>query len=547
MGQGETDTDSIFYTAQWPAVWTGDRYDLYVPTPSSTAAPGQSVTSGPTSGVVQSDLCTQCCRDHHDGASTSDAKYDPERAMTTGESTGREKYSRNSMGAYVISNTAYNQACRVIRVDGFWRVAADTYSRHFGLLETTPVSSVDARSGVPTTAAKDAYSTFVKDYAAGYETTLATDVGTAPANADTLFDEDARGLNADPIVVETPNLNNDWRYLHGRGLYVDYLEADARKRIKDVLADNDDDGACPPSRAKYDCILPYLPFTTINMTEIAKWLADDENVLQVNTSNLMSSNPSEPFGGRTKGIAEGESLNTGFTRTSNSGLAVYALVEDTNNDGTPDVVTREEFGIDPLDDTVMQDDAQAFEVGQGSGSDGLSFTLRLLGTGLSRTASSTVVAETEDCSNTATNDLLCRTNATTEPMSGTFTLQNYWIEGSTSQSLSTASCTQLSNNPPATLMVSVPYLNNLRVTGVTVVSGTGSVDTAMPAIEASGTDGTAGETTTVAFSNASAGAVFQVQFTTQGNVTGATVVSCTVDKVKGTWTMTVQEWDKPWE
>ncbi|WP_225876317.1 type IV pilus modification PilV family protein [Lysobacter solisilvae (ex Woo and Kim 2020)] len=557
MGSGETDTNSIYYTAQWPAIWTGERYDVYVPTPSSTVAPGQAVRSGPTSGVVQSDLCTQCCRDHHDGVARSAAdpdnavaKYDPERRINTdaNESTGAEKYSRNSMGAYVASTTSYIQACRVIRVDGFWRVAADTYSRHFGLLETTPVSSVDAKSGVPTTAAKDAYSTFVKDYSAGYQTTLATDSGTAPTNADTLFDDDARGLNADPIVVETPNVNNDWRYLHGRGLYVDYLEADARKRIKDILADNDDDGACPPSKPKYDCILPYLPFTTINMTEIAKWLAEDEDVLQVNTSNLMSSNPSEPFGGRTKGIAEGESLNTGYTRTSNSGLAVYALAADTNNDGTPDVYDREEFGVDPLDDTAMLDDAQAFEVGQGAGNDGLSFYLRVSGTGINKSAKYALGTDVDDCTTPATGDIRCRTNATTAPMSGSFTLQNYWTEGTTTSTLSTASCTNLANqSPPATLAVSVPYLNNLGVTSVTVVAGTGSVGTSMPAPANGTTDGKTSETTTIAFSNASADAVFQVQFTSQGSVTGATVQSCTVDKVRGTWTMSVSAWNKPWE
>ncbi|MDR7098095.1 prepilin-type N-terminal cleavage/methylation domain-containing protein [Lysobacter niabensis] len=549
MGSGETDTNSIFYTAQWPAIWTGDRYDVYVPTPASTAAPGQSVTSGPTNGVAQSDLCTQCCRDHHDG--TSGAKYDPERTMTTGESTGREKYSRNSMGQYVISTSNYIQACRVIRVDGFWRVAADTYSRHFGLLETTPVSSVDARSGIPTTAAKDAYSTFVKDYAAGYQTTLATDLGTAPTNADALFDDNARGLNADPIVVATPNVNNDWRYLHGRGLYVDYLEADARKRIKDILADNDNDGACPPSKPKYDCILPYLPFTTINMTEIAKWLAEDDHILQVNTSNLMSSNPSEPFGGRTKGIAQGDSLNTGSTRTSNSGLAVYAQVRDIDNDGTPDVVTREEFGVDPLDDTTLLDDAQAFEVGTGAGNNGLSFYLRVAGTGLSKTARYALGTDQDDCTTPATGDIRCVTHATAAPMAGTFTLQNYWIEGTTSASLPTASCTNLENgnqSPPANLTVNnKPYLNNLQVTGVTVVSGTGVVNSAMPVAANGATDGKTSETTTVAFSNASADAVFQVQFTTQGNVTGATVAACTVSKSGNTWSMSVSQWNKPWE
>ena len=551
MGAGETNTNSIFYTAQWPAIWTGERYDVYVPTPDTTPAPGQAVTvrSGPTSGVVQSDLCTQCCRDHHDG--DSGAKYDPERTLTTNETTGREKYSRNSMGQYVVSTSNYIQACRVIRVDGFWRVAADTYSRHFGLLETRPVSNVDARSGVPTTAATDAYSAFVKDYAAGYQTTLAANLGTAPANADTMFDDDARGLNADPIFVATPNVNNDWRYLHARGLYVDYLEADARDRIKDILADNDTDGACPPSKPIYDCILPYLPFTTINMTEIAKWLAEDSNILQVNTSNLMSSNTTEPFGGRTKGIAGGESLNTSSAKMSNSGLAVYALVDDTDNDGTPDVVTREEFGIDPQDDTAIADDAQAFEVGgdEGSGNDGLSFYLRLVGTGLIRSARYDLGTDEEDCTNADADRIICETNAESAPMAGTFTLKNYWTEGTTSATVPTAGCTILANGnqtPPTSLTVNnKPRLNNLAVTGVTVVSGTGTVPPQAFA-PAAGTDGTTSETTTIDFNAGADSPTFEVRFTSQGWVEGATVESCTVDRSGNTWSMSVI-WNKPWD
>jgi hypothetical protein len=31
----------------------------------------------------------------------------------------------------------YVDACRMIRIDGFWRTASDLYERQFGLLETT--------------------------------------------------------------------------------------------------------------------------------------------------------------------------------------------------------------------------------------------------------------------------------------------------------------------------------------------------------------------------------------------------------------------------
>jgi type IV pilus modification protein PilV len=78
-GAGGTNLPEIYRTAQWPAVWTGTRYEVYAPDPVADA-PGQSLSSGPKSGVDQSALCTECCRDHHDTTATGIAKFDPERS-----------------------------------------------------------------------------------------------------------------------------------------------------------------------------------------------------------------------------------------------------------------------------------------------------------------------------------------------------------------------------------------------------------------------------------------------------------------------------------
>lgn len=560
MGAGESDTASIYYDAKWPAIWTGDRYDGYVPTPANTAAPGQTLRSGPTSGVVQSDLCTQCCRDHHDG--DSGVKYDPERTVnadtTLGptEATGHEKYSRNATsGVYSISTSNYIDSCRVIRVDGFWRVAADTYSRHFGLLETRPVATVKAKSGDITTAAKSAYETFIKDYSQGYQTTVAGGSGNPPGSpddADTLFDQSTRGLNAESIDVQVPNVNGDWRYLHARGLYIDHLEADARKRISDVLADNGTNGLCPPTKPRYDCILPYLPFTTINVTELARWQAGDQDILQVNSGNIMSSNPLQPFGGRTKGIAAGTDLNTGSALRSNSGLAVYAVAQDTDNDGILDTVDSEQAGVDPLDNAQVGDDAQEFVVGGAPNTNtGQSFYLRLTGAGINRNATYSLgVLDTDDCTTPVSGDIRCQTNQALGAMSGSFTLQNYWIEGNTTADVSTAGCTNYSNQtPPSTISLSsVPTFTNLLVSGVSIVSGSGTITTAMP-VEAGSGDGTTSELTTVSFANVDAGTVIGVSFGADSTPAGqvATRGSCSVDRVRGNWVMTVDSWTRPWD
>jgi type IV pilus modification protein PilV len=97
-GAGGSNLPEIFRTAQWPAVWTGERYDLYR-LASVNPAPGQTLSSGPASGVTQSPLCQECCRDHHDTTTTGVAKFDPERTATPDESTGYEKYNLNNQNA----------------------------------------------------------------------------------------------------------------------------------------------------------------------------------------------------------------------------------------------------------------------------------------------------------------------------------------------------------------------------------------------------------------------------------------------------------------
>ena len=57
-GAGGNNLPEIYRTAQWPAIWTGQRYDVYKPSPA-TAAPGQAFASGPSSGVDQSPLCQE--------------------------------------------------------------------------------------------------------------------------------------------------------------------------------------------------------------------------------------------------------------------------------------------------------------------------------------------------------------------------------------------------------------------------------------------------------------------------------------------------------
>jgi prepilin-type N-terminal cleavage/methylation domain-containing protein len=514
-GAGGTNLPEIYRTAQWPAIWTGQRYDLYVPSPV-TSAPGQAFSSGQQPNVEQSPLCQECCRDHHDTAATGVARFDPERSDGS-----VAKYDLSNQGVLqVVNNTNngnYVDACRVIRVDGFWRTAADMYSRQFGLLETQSVNGVAAKSGLPTTNAVTAYTSFVKNYLKQYDGST----GNAPGNAQTMFDGTS-GINVPALVTIASASNSDYRYLHGRGLYVDHLEDKARAKLTDVLADTGPQGRCPTGTAVEDCVLPYLPFTSANLTEIAKWVASNTSVLAVNSGNLLATDPTQPSGSRTIGKAPPTSDNTGSIRKSNSGVAVNAVLSTLN-------------GVDPGDDTDVASDAQPFEVG-GNNSTGPTFDVRVSGGGANPFVFFTLGTDIDkECVKPAGGDHHCVTaTGTILPQAGALRLANYWVETTT-----TMQVTAICGGQTATDTIPVPTFRNYAVTAASIggVSGT---------IGQSVNDNKKTEYTTIAFGSIPANGLVLATLTEQaGSPTYATVASCTTNG--GHNKINNVTWTKPWE
>ena len=528
-GAGGSNLPEIYRTAQWPAVWTGQRYDLYLPA-QPTDAPGQAFSSGPRPGVTQSPLCQECCRDHHDSGTTGVAKFDPERSDG---SVG--KYDLNNAGSLVpVNNTStgnYVDACRVIRVDGFWRTAADMYARQFGLLETESQGGAAAKTGLPTSSAQDAYTGFVKTYLKQYDGST----GTAPGNAQSMFDATS-GLNTPAMVTINPASNSDYRYLHGRGLYVDYLEEKARTALTKMLADRGDQTECPSSKAIEDCVLPHLPFITANLTEIAKWVAGDASVLTVNSGNLLPNpsdpsqlpDPTKPSGSRTIGKAPPNSTNTGSIRKSNSGVAVNAVLTNLE-------------GVDPTDTTDVASDSQPFTVGGGS-STGPTFDVAVTGGGSNPFVLFTLGTDVNrQCLKPAGANFHCVTaSGTTLPQAGTITLSNYWVEFTENRSVTAgtngnATC----GGQTATDTVAVPGFRNYQVTAASLGGVAGTIGAPL-------NDNKKTETTAVSFGAVPANGLVQITLAEQtGSPTYAVIASCTTNR-NGTQIKNIV-WTKPWE
>ena len=235
-----------------PTFWNGTRYA------TPTFAVDDKVTHPPSWGAPatqQSSLCNDCCRDHHDPAGATN-KVSPLRAV-------HDHYGFN--GATVdlsasVTSGAYAEACRMIRVDGIWRVAADFRLEQMGLLKTTTANSRQAGNPAPDSAATDRYENFAKQ--------LIVARSNPPTAASGLSQSDIDGLVASNNLNDPPKIllgqqTTDVRFLHNRAFYYDYLERPARDFIAAQIADCTGDVAL--------CVLPHAPITSLNATELAPW------------------------------------------------------------------------------------------------------------------------------------------------------------------------------------------------------------------------------------------------------------------------------------
>ncbi|MEJ7746608.1 MAG: prepilin-type N-terminal cleavage/methylation domain-containing protein [Luteimonas sp.] len=449
--QGTANLTGIFAIAKYrPTYWDGNRY---IAREAMTGAPaaGPFVAANVNPNDHQSRLCTECCRDQHD--TTADTvKYDNLSAdyakyhiSTSPVGNGQnQSYAvtpvRNTAGVWqqAGANDQYIQACRLIRVDGFWQVATALESKHMGLLATTPRN--EQTSQQPDPGAASVYEDFVLSY-------LSSKVGNA-VNSTSLPDANALyntfGLNEDTLTT----LGSRKHYLHGRGLYIDHLEQAAITAIKDAY-----DGCT--NIDKTQCALKHIPFNTINVTELANW--DETNPVVLTVSNGSVPDQGDPIRGVVDTIGNGTASAVATMGLSNSAVAASLAINPAE-----EVVANQQTG-DQEFRVVSSLQTSRFDVlltGLGQTSD-LS-TSNDPGVRWGVQTASGRCSSTLSRSDTDPNDYNCRT--TQLPVLPVFidvTDYNQVLEKD-------------ARNPCGTGTVRQPYLQCYRVSSVTVPSGTSS-------------------------------------------------------------------------
>lgn len=293
-----------------PTYWDGTTYK----DPAIATSP---VNSSPAA-VSQSTLCDVCCRDHKDPATESGPKFSPWPGQDP------EHYRATSATTFVVAGAdeTYQEACRVIRVNGVFRVAADPKIQDVAMVATRaapPAASSGSQLGSLSNNTSATSPLLSDQGTAAYESYVYTQVNSlyyssssVAAQGNTLSPQ-PNALNEPQYVPVLPA--GDRRWLHARVFVTDYLETAARERLRKAAQECEGVGTVQTAQ----CALPYVPLATTNATEIAAWMPRAVTAADARPASLVGLDPNH--------------LN--FAKASinryNSGLALVAAINANDN------------------------------------------------------------------------------------------------------------------------------------------------------------------------------------------------------------------------
>ena len=210
---------------------------------------GEMVTKvvGTAVGSKQPALCDTCCRDHHDSTSVT-AKYSK-------ASTSALNHSHYNSGLDESNSGNYIEACRLRRVDGFYKVVPD-----WNLIDVVvmPISYFNTPANV------DDYVSYVKLVVKRYMLgqTLPADVDSGQEKVDLLPN---RNLSTTPGTQQ----------LIARGIYVDTasLNATDLATITGYIS----------TKANW---LEYVPFYEVNLSLFGSWNSANESAVTVTNEDI---------------------------------------------------------------------------------------------------------------------------------------------------------------------------------------------------------------------------------------------------------------------
>jgi len=276
-----------------PTVWNGVDY---------TAGEFVSKNFGTSANNQQSVFCDVCCRDHHDGGSGDlDVGYEKERLVYNpwNPDVNHKHYSKSKKGELTLAGDGdvYVEACRLIRKDGFFRVAHDFNKQgFFGFANDYLDNDFEVTE----------YSNYVLDAVDDlYATKGNTDL--KQPGPPLKFTDPATGSTVNEIPASSPNTAtnlplpiepySEEQQLRSRGIYIDYLTDEARAKIT-ICKTNP--ASCPLPGYTIDTELAlFYPFFDVQLTSLSVWREEIPNV-----PVHVTSEPIETNNMHSRGLAE---------------------------------------------------------------------------------------------------------------------------------------------------------------------------------------------------------------------------------------------------
>lgn len=310
-----------------PTIWNGNDY---------TEGEFVSKPYGESANNIQSIYCDICCRDHHDGGSgTNDIAADPGRSRYNpfrssddyhgeGSFAGDHKhYSRDRFGQLSLAENDgddYLEACRMVRKDGFWRVAQDL--RQEGL-NAFPGDYLDDENEI------DEYSGYVTNAVSAYEAAMGSADG-YELNPPLLPPPDAM-VPALAFPASTYDLATEMQdgviaqqQLRSRGIYVDYMSDELRARINCLdLGGSGVDCEVPGAMSA----LEVIPFYDVQLTWLARWTETPNNNPIDVTNEAVADDNTHSRGLATLGLGFGYSTISSEVHQGNLGLTATDPVD----------------------------------------------------------------------------------------------------------------------------------------------------------------------------------------------------------------------------
>jgi type IV pilus modification protein PilV len=336
-----------------PTIWDGTEYE---------SAEFVSKPYGESANNQQSDFCDLCCRDHHDGGTGSEDEltdtgkslYNPFRDSNDYHKTGafvgdHIHYNRDNNGNLVAAETdgaRYVEACRMVRKDGFFRIAQDL--RQEGL-NAFPADYLDEEVEV------NEYSSYVTAAVSDYEALMAAKNGYESSPPSLM----APGSMKPALVFPASTSKNPTsmtaagttkQQLRSRGIYIDYMSDKLRTRINCLDLGGSGESCDVPD---VTTALEIIPFYDVQLTWLSRWNETPNNNPIDVTNDAIQDNNTHSRGIATLELGLGDSTITSDVHTGNLGLTgtdpidpwyiddeatylLYAVAEDAGN---PPVLT----------------------------------------------------------------------------------------------------------------------------------------------------------------------------------------------------------------